>query len=137
MKTKLLIIALFCYILNYSQTTTKSFYVVQNTGSDITPTLISTNNDGSVNLSFTSSDLQTFFANKKIYKFEKAFNGTQSELLIRTFILTIENEIIDLNQFSNFTEIDFVEIIPEAIPLSYPNDIDIPNIGNDRALELV
>ncbi|WP_312399874.1 S8 family serine peptidase [Chryseobacterium sp.] len=138
MRKSLLLLALIIHFIGYSQTTVrKNFYVVEKENTTIAPTTLTTNNDGRLTLTFNENSLQSFFSNKNVYKYEKPFVGTNSHLLNRTYLVSISDEPNILSQLRNLTDVDFVEEIPESILLYYPNDIDVSNIGNDRALELV
>lgn len=115
----------------------KNFYIVEKTGNNITPISKTIGNNGELTLIFSQKKLENILSNGKIYKFEKAFTGTNSQLLKRTYILNIDDNPVLINQLNEVAEIELIENIPDPIPLSYPNDINMGNIGNDRALELV
>ena len=137
MKNLLFLLILLINSVAYSQTSIKNFYVVEKENSTIAPTTKNSNSSGTLNLTFTQSSLQDFFSVRNVYKYEKPFIGTRSQLLKRTFLVSINDEPNILNSLKSLTGVEFVEEIPDPILLYYPNDIDVGNIGNDRALELV
>lgn len=94
-------------------------------------------NDGTLALTFGQEELQTFFSNVSVYQYEKAFPGAISELLKRTYFVTVLNDPNFEFDLGQLYEIDFVENVSETIPMEYPNDIYILGEKNDRALNLV
>ena len=84
MKNLLFLLILLINSVAYSQTSIKNFYVVEKENSTIAPTTKNSNSSGTLNLTFTQSSLQDFFSVRNVYKYEKPFIGTRSQLLKRT-----------------------------------------------------
>ncbi len=127
MKTKLLFFAIFFYFISYSQTNIKNFYVVVKTNASIEPSSKSVNNDGHLIMTFNETSLQSFFNDKKVYKYEKAFPTAKTPYLQRTYILAIDdNELSELalkNAFNLSTDrIEYVKELEKGGYLHEPND---------------
>ena len=144
MKKQTLFLALLAGSFAYSQlsvnaqSSVKNFYVVEKNNDSMSPSAKSVSKNNELSLTFSEASLQEFFSNKNVLKYEKAFTGTKSQLLKRTYFVSISsNEANLLTQLKSLSSVDFVEEVPEVEFLHYPNDIDINNTGNDRALELV
>jgi hypothetical protein len=103
----------------------KEYYVVVKENLSIEPTQRAILANGSLSLTFDNQELNTFFGDKTVYKYEKAFSGTNSELLSRTYLLSIDENEFNISELIDHERIDFVEIIPKAQMLEYPNDFDV------------
>lgn len=115
----------------------KNYYVVVKNNYSIEPLFKTSNSDGSLDLIFSEQSLENFFDSKIIYKYEKAFPGTNSELLSRTYLVSVLNSTNFKQDLNQLNEIDFIESIPETIPMEYPNDTYILGEKNDRTFDLV
>jgi len=104
----------------YSQNR-QEYYVRVKQNQSIEPIVKIINSDGSLSLTFNNSSLSSFFNNKYVTKYERAFLDSQSSLLKRTYIITLENDSY-INELSNIGEVEFVELVPTLVPLYEPND---------------
>ncbi|WP_395092688.1 S8 family serine peptidase [Vaginella massiliensis] len=115
----------------------KNYYVVVKNNHSIEPLSKTSNSNGYLDLTFSEQSLENFFDSKIIYKYEKAFPGTNSQLLNRTYLVSVLNSTNFKQDLNQFNEIDFIESIPETIPMEYPNDTYILGEKNDRTFDLV
>lgn len=90
----------------------KNYYVVVKNNYSIEPLSKTSNSDGSLDLIFSEQSLENFFDSKIIYKYEKAFPGTNSELLSRTYLVSVLNSTNFKQDLNQLNEIDFIESIP-------------------------
>ena len=71
---------------------TQGYYVVAKENHSIEPTQKTQTPNGELTLSFQNTQLQTFFNNKLVYKYEKAFPTAETPLLQRTYEVNLVGE---------------------------------------------
>lgn len=135
-KNYFLLVLVFISVNLFSQDI-KNYYVVVKSNYSIEPLSKTSNSNGYLDLTFSEQSLKNFFDNKIIYKYEKAFPGTNSQLLNRTYLVSVLNSTNFKQDLNQLNEIDFIESIPETIPMEYPNDTYILGEKNDRTFDLV
>lgn len=120
MKTFINIFVFLLTLNSYAQTL-QDYYVVAKPDKSIEPVQKTTLNDGSLALSFSQEELQTFFSNVSVYKYEKAFPNAVSTYLQRVYIVSLTDDTY-LGSLINLNNVEYVELIHEGIPLFEPND---------------
>jgi len=114
-------IFMFLLTLNSYAQTLQDYYVVANPDKSIEPVQKTTLNDGSLALTFNQEELQTFFSNVSVYKYEKAFPNAVSTYLQRVYIVSLTDDTY-LESLINLNNVEYAELIHEGIPLFEPND---------------
>ncbi len=99
----------------------QDYFVEEKINTSINPIEKSTNTDGTLLLTFSNNTLQSFFDSKQVYQYKKAFPGATTPRLQRTYLVTLEDDSY-LNDLSNLSDVENVELVPEYIPLFDPND---------------
>lgn len=116
----------------------KEYYVVQKNGFTIEPITkeIKSNND--LKMTFAKQELQSFFNNKIITEFEKAFPESNNEILKNTYFIRIESSV-SKNSLAQLTDVLFVEEVGKTEDLNEPNDyfFEIDKVKNHSILDLV
>jgi len=136
MKRVLFFIIFLVYFVAYSQDF-KDFYVVVRENKSIEPTTKTTLSNGKLSFTFQQVYLQSFFENKDVYKYEKAFPTAKTPLLQRTYLVRVTGTDI-LNNLKNFPEIELVVDLPKPILLTEPNDYNLtPAISSMSQLDLI
>lgn len=135
-KNYFLLVLVFISVNLFSQDI-KNYYVVVKSNYSIEPLSKTSNSNGYLDLTFSEQSLENFFDSKIIYKYEKAFPDTNSQLLNRTYLVSVLNSTNFKQDLNQLNEIDFIESIPETIPMEYPNDTYILGEKNDRTFDLV
>lgn len=120
MKIFTLYLFLIISIVAFSQET-QGYYIVAKENHSIEPTQKTQTSNGQLTLSFQNAQLQTFFNNKIVYKYEKAFPTAETKLLQRTYEVNLvgENHLQDL---INLVNVEHVELVPVLESLTDPND---------------
>lgn len=125
--------------LNVNAQDFKEYYVVVKEGKSIEPTSKTALPNGTLSMVFQDEQqhFQSFFDNKDVYFFEKAFPTAQTSLLQRTYITRVNNSV-SLEQIENFPEIQAIGENPKPILLFEPNDYDLslPNSTPSTASQL-
>lgn len=110
----------------FAQTNTKEFYVVAKENIAIEPSAKSVNPDGHLSLTFSKPAFQTFFNNKSVYRYEKAFPTAFTPYLQRTYIVIMDDSVTETSLKNNLDPSDNqIEYIKELEPIKYlyePND---------------
>ena len=105
-----------------------SYYLVEEIGTSIEPQSITTNSNGTLNLSFTNSTLNSFFQGKTVFKYEKAFPNENSAYLQRVYKVVLNNSNY-LSSILNLDNVEYAELEKEGEELLEPND---PYYVNDN-----
>ncbi|MET3732328.1 S8 family serine peptidase [Moheibacter stercoris] len=98
-----------------------SYYVVENVDHSLEPQSKTTNSNGTLNLSFANSSLNSFFQGKIIFEYEKAFPLSSSAYLQRVYLVKTNTDN-DVTSFSNRLEIEYAEKVPIEELMLEPND---------------
>lgn len=79
-----------------------------------------------MSLTFSKPAFQSFFNDKSVYRYEKAFPTAVTPYLQRTYILTIDNTVTEANLKSsidpNGSEIEYIKELEPIKYLHEPND---------------
>ena len=98
-----------------------SYYLVEDTASSLEPQSITENPDKTLSLSFTDSSLNSFFQNKTIYEYEKAFPQGVSTYLDRVYKFSTNNPNYTTG-LSSLSAIEYIDLEVDGEPLLEPND---------------
>lgn len=99
-----------------------SYYILERAGHSLEPTSKVSNSNGTINLTFSSSSLNSFFQTKTVYKYEKAFPSTSiGNYLYRVYEVTLSDQNL-VTDLSSLTEIELAEEVPIEYPAYDPDD---------------
>lgn len=114
------ILCFFSLCIGFGQST-YSYYVVQKDGFSLEPTSKTTNTDGTLALTFSSSSLNNFFQTKTVYEYKKAFPAGISTYLDKVYRIDLTNSTF-VSNLNALSEIEFAELDIEGNTLLEPND---------------
>lgn len=114
-----------------------TYYLVKEAGTSLEPQSKVTNPDGSLTLVFSNSTLNSFFQNKTIFQYEKAFPTAKLGYLTHVFQVSLSDSNL-VTLLSNLPHVNFAERIPEEFPMIHiPNDYVDPSGTPSTQLNLI
>lgn len=122
----LIYLLVFSLTLSVNAQNFKEYYVVVKESISIEPTSKTALSNGTLSMVFQDNQqhLQSFFDNKDVFMFEKAFPTAETLQLQRTYIVRVDSSV-SIEQIENFPEIQLIEELPRPILLFEPNDYDL------------
>jgi len=136
MKSFITVLLFASIALNVFAQKKQQYYVVEREKNILLPTSIATKGDSTLQLTFNKRELQTFFDDKVVLEFKKAFPNAKSTFLQRVYKITLPTDSY-VSEFYKLKDVELVELTGEGTPIYEPNDYyETPYVAN-RGLELI